>query len=104
MIDCTKVNTYLDDMERQLEDLAMMPVPDADFFTQRKNFERTKAIKYTLLVIIEDVIHISAHLIAALGLGKPKTASDSIILLGKNGIIPDAFAQKIVGWSTFAIS
>jgi uncharacterized protein YutE (UPF0331/DUF86 family) len=101
MIDSIKVNTYLDDIERQLEDLAMMPVPDAAFFTQRKNFERTKAIKYTLLVVIEDVIHISTHLIAALGLGKPKVASDSIILLGKNDIIPDAFARKIVGMVNF---
>ncbi|MCD6336082.1 MAG: DUF86 domain-containing protein [Candidatus Latescibacteria bacterium] len=71
------------------------------FFTQRKNFERTKAIKYTLLVVIEDVIHIITHLVAALGLGKPKAASDSIILLGKNGIIPDAFVRKIVGMVNF---
>ena len=101
MIAFNKVNKYLDDIERQLEDLAMMPVPDAAFFTQRKNFERTKAIKYTLLVAIEDVIHISAHLVAALGLNKPKAASDSISLLGRNGIIPDAFAQKIVGMVNF---
>ena len=101
MVDLNKVNKYLDDIGRQLEDLAMMPVPDAAFFTQRKNFERTKAVKYTLLVVIEDVIHISAHLVAALGLGKPKAASDSIMLLGKNDIIPVSFAQSIAGMVNF---
>lgn len=100
-MDFSKISKYLDDIERQLEDLAMMPVPDAAFFTRRKNFERTKAIKYTVLVAIEDIIHISAHLVAALGLGKPKDASDSILLLGRNGIVPEAFAQRIVGMVNF---
>lgn len=84
-----------------MEDLGKMPVSNSDFFLERSNFERTKAIKYTLLVAIEDIIHICAHLVAALGLGRPEESSKLILLLGEAGVIPPPFAKSIVGMVNF---
>jgi len=101
MIDKGKITRYLANIERQLEDLANMPVPNAEFFLQRSNFERTKAIKYSLLNAVEDVIHISIHIVATLGLGKPKDASSALLLLGNANILPASFAHQIVGMVNF---
>lgn len=101
MIDKQKVLQYLDNIERQLEDLENMPVPDPEFLLLRNHFERTKAIKYSLLVAIADIIHVSSHIVAALGLGKPKDASGAVLLLGNAEILPLPFARQIVGMVNF---
>ncbi len=101
MIDKRKILQYLDNIQRQLEDLENMPVPNAEFLLLRNHVERTKAIKYSLLVAVEDVIHVSAHIVAALGIGKPKDASGAVLLLGNAGILPLAFARQIVGMVNF---
>jgi uncharacterized protein YutE (UPF0331/DUF86 family) len=97
MIDKNKITKYLENIQRQLEDL----VPNAEFFLQRRNFERTKAIKYSLLNAIEDVIHISMHIVVVKGLGKPRDAASAILLLSTANILPASYAQQIVGMVNF---
>lgn len=101
MVDRTKIAKYIADIERQLDDLLKLQVADADVFNRQENFERTKAIKYTLLVTIEDIIHIATHLVAALGFTKPKNASEAILILGEEQVIPESFAKQIVGMVNF---
>lgn len=103
MIDQSKVEKYLDDLAQQVSDLRNLPIPNKEFLTKKENFERIKAVKHSLLLAIEDVIHIASHLVAALGLGRPHLARSSELLeiLGKNKIIPEKFAEEIKGMTSF---
>jgi uncharacterized protein YutE (UPF0331/DUF86 family) len=91
-----RIYEYLDNIRRQILDLERMPVADSQFFLDLKNFERTKAIKYSLACAIEDLVRVSLHLIVSMGLGKATVSgAEAITILGNNGIIPKEFAEKI---------
>lgn len=97
-----RVLEYLDNLQRQLSDLEALKVSGPDFFLDRKNFERTKAIKYTLACAIQDVTRISLHIVVAMGLAKVRDSeSEAILALVESGIIPKELAQKIRGMPAF---
>ena len=97
-----RILEYLDNLQRQLSDLEVMKVPGPDFFLDRKNFERTKAIKYTLACAIQDVTRISLHIVVAMGLAKVRDSeSEAIVALAESGIIPKELGQKIKGMPAF---
>ena len=97
-----RVLEYLDNLQRQLSDLETMKVAGPDFFLDRKNFERTKAIKYTLACAIQDVTRISLHIVVAEGLAKVRDSeSEAILALADSGIIPKELGQKMKGMPAF---
>lgn len=97
-----RVLEYLDNLQRQLSDLETMKVGGPDFFLDRKNFERTKAIKYTLACAIQDVTRISLHIVVAEGLAKVRDSeSEAILALAESGIIPKELGQKMKGMPAF---
>ncbi len=97
-----RVLEYLDNLQRQLSDLEAMKVGGPDFFLDRKNFERTKAIKYTLACAIQDVTRISLHIVVAVGLAKVRDSeSEAILALAGSGIIPKELGQKLKGMPAF---
>lgn len=97
-----RVLQYLDNLQRQLSDLEAMKVPGPNFFLDRKNFERTKAIKYTLACAIQDVTRISLHIVVAMGLAKVRDSeSEAILALAESTIIPEELGQRIKGMPAF---
>lgn len=97
-----RILEYIENLKRQFEDLKKLSVPDARFFTDRKNFERTKAIKYSLTCAIQDITRIALHIATALSLTRIKDSeADAIIALGDGGIIPREFADRIKGMPSF---
>lgn len=97
-----RVLEYLDNLQRQLSDLEAMKVPGPDFFLDRKNFERTKAIKYTLACAIQDITRISLHIVVAMGLTKVRDSeSEAIVAVAESGIIPRELGQKTKGMPAF---
>jgi uncharacterized protein YutE (UPF0331/DUF86 family) len=97
-----RIIEYLDDIERQIEDIKSIPVLGKEFFMDRKNSIQIKAIKYSLACSIQDVIRISVHIASALSLWKVRESeAEAILALSDAGIIPKEFAEKIKGMPSF---
>lgn len=97
-----RIYEHLDNLNRQLEDLERLPVSNHKFFLGRENFERTKAIKFSLACAIQDITRIALHIAVALRLTQIKESeAESILALGQAGIIPREFADKIKGMPSF---
>ena len=97
-----RIIEYLDNIERQVEDIKSIPVPNKDFFLDRKNTIQIKALKYSLACAIQDVARICAHLASALSLWKVRESeAEAILSLAEVEIIPKEFADKIKGMPAF---
>ena len=97
-----RVIEFLDNIERQVEDIKSIPVPNKDFFLDRKNTVGIKALKYSLACAIQDVARICAHLASALSLWKVRESeAEAILSLAEAQIIPKEFADKIKGMPAF---
>lgn len=97
-----RILEYLGNIERQIEDIKSISVPNKDFFLERKNSIQIKAIKYSLACAIQDVIRICAHIATALSLWKVRESeAEAILALSEAGIIPKEFAEKIKGMPSF---
>lgn len=97
-----RILEYIRNIERQIEDIRSIPVPNKDFFMERKNSIQIKAIKYCLACAIQDVMRISIHIAAALSLWKVRESeSEAIYALSEAGIIPKEFYEKIKGMPAF---
>lgn len=97
-----RILLYLENMDRQLEDIKSLPVSGPDFFMDRKNAIQVKAIKYSLACAIQDVSRICAHIASALSLWKVRESeSEAISGLGEAGILPQEFAERIKGMPAF---
>lgn len=91
-----RIKEYMDNIERQLEDLAPYRTKDKEFFLDRKNTVEIKAIKFSLACAIQDICRISSHITSALNLWRVRdSAAEAILALGDAGIIPKEFAQGI---------
>jgi uncharacterized protein YutE (UPF0331/DUF86 family) len=97
-----RIIEYLDNIERQVEDIKSIPVPNKDFFLDRKNTVQIKAVKYSLACAIQDVTRICAHLASALSLWKVRESeAEAILSLAEAEIIPKEFVEKIKGMPAF---
>jgi uncharacterized protein YutE (UPF0331/DUF86 family) len=97
-----RILDYLDNIERQIEDIQSIHVDGKEFFLDRKNFIQIKAVKYSLACAIQDVTRISAHLASALSLWKVRESETEAILgLSHAGILPKKFAERIKGMPAF---
>ena len=97
-----RIIEYLDNIERQVEDIKSIPVPNKDFFLDRKNTVQIKAVKDSLACAIQDVTRICAHLASALSLWKVRESeTEAILSLSEAEIIPKEFVEKIKGMPSF---
>lgn len=97
-----RIIEYLDNIERQIEDIRSIPVPGKSFFLEKKNTIQIKAIKYSLACAIQDLTRISVHLASALSLWRARESeAEAILALTEVGILPVEFAEKIKGIPAF---
>ena len=97
-----RIIEYLDNIEGQIEDIKSIPVPNKDFFLDRKNTIQIKAVKYSLACAIQDMTRMCAHLASALSLWKVRESeAEAILSLAEAEIIPNEFADKIKGMPAF---
>jgi uncharacterized protein YutE (UPF0331/DUF86 family) len=97
-----RIIEYLDNIERQIEDIKSIPVVNKDFFLDKKNTIQIKAVKYSLACAIQDVTRICAHLASALSLWKVRESeAEAILSLAEAEIIPKEFGEKIKGMPAF---
>ena len=97
-----RILEYLSNIDRQIEDVKSIPVPNKVFFLDKKNSIQIKAIKYSLACAIQDVTRICIHIASALSLWKVRESeAEAILSLSEAGIMPKEFAEKIRGMPTF---
>lgn len=97
-----RIIEYLDNIDRQIEDIKSIPVSSKDFFLDIKNSIQIKAIKYSLACAIQDVTRISIHIVSALSLWRVRESeAEAILALSDSAILPKAFAEKIKGMPAF---
>jgi len=97
-----RIIEYLNNIERQLNDIKSIPVEDKHFFLKKENSIQIKAIKYSLACAIQDVTRISAHIASALSLWRVRESeAEAILALVEAGILPREFAEKIKGMPSF---
>ena len=97
-----RILEYLDNIEKQIEDIKSISVPSKDFFLEKTNTIQTKAIKYSLACAIQDVTRVCVHIVSALSLWKARESeSEAILALSDAGILPKEFAGKIKGMPAF---
>lgn len=65
------------------------------------NEERTAAAKYRLIVAIEAALSICNHLCSRVARKAPETFADCFRILGKEGIISEALAQRLSKMARF---
>jgi len=97
-----RILEYLSNIDRQIEDIRSIPVPDKNFFLDRKNSIQIKAIKYSLACAIQDITRICVHITSALSLWRVRESeTEAILALSEAGIIPRKFAETIKGMPAF---
>lgn len=97
-----RIIEYLDNIERQIEDIKSIPVSNKDFFLDKKNSIQIKAIKYSLACAIQYVTRISVHFASALSLWRVRESeTEAILALPEAGIISKEFAERIKGMPAF---
>ena len=97
-----RVIEYLNNIDKQIEDIISIPVSHKDFFLDKKNSIQIKAIKYSLACAIQDITRICVHIASALSLWKVRESeAEAILALSDEKIIPKEFAEKIKGMPGF---
>jgi uncharacterized protein YutE (UPF0331/DUF86 family) len=97
-----RILEYLNNIDKQIEDIRSIPVSDKDFFLDRKNSIQIKAIKYSLACAIQDITRIGVHIASALSLWKARESeAEAILALTEGGIIPKEFSEKIKAMPSF---
>ena len=97
-----RIIQYLDNIERQIEDIKSIPVANKDFFLDRGNSIQIKAIKYSLACAIQDVTRICVHLASALSLWRVRESeAEAVLALSEAKIISKDFAEKMKGMPSF---
>ncbi len=97
-----RILEYLDNIQRQLEDIRSVSVPGQEFFLDRRNVIQIKAIKYSLACAIQDVTRICAHIASALSLWRVRESeSEAILGLADAGILPKELVERIRGMPAF---
>lgn len=65
------------------------------------SFEKTQAAKHTLQETIEACLDIANHLLAAMGLPRSETYSGMFHVLGKEGLLSPALADRLAEMARF---
>lgn len=91
-----RIKEYMENIQRQLDDLKPYQCKDKEFFLDRKNIMEIKAVKFSLACAIQDISRIASHISSALNLWKVKDSlSEAILSLGDANIFSKEFADEI---------
>jgi len=97
-----RILEFLNNIDKQIEDIRSIPISDKEFFLDRKNSIQIKAIKYSLACAIQDITRICVHIASALSLWKARESeAEAILALTEGGIIPKEFSEKIKTMPSF---
>ncbi|MEQ2129874.1 DUF86 domain-containing protein [Caldanaerobacter subterraneus KAk] len=67
----------------------------------KEDMLRYWGIERGIQISIESVIDIANIIISSLGLEKPDTYKETVLLLGKTGVLPESFAKNISNMVSF---
>lgn len=99
MLDLNVIKARLDIIEDNIAYLKKIAEISYDTFSSDP--DKTRSVRYALQISIEACLDIGQHLLAGLGLGRPANYKDVFSILGKNNILTDEFAQKIIPMAKF---
>jgi len=95
----TRVRRLLSELARAIQRLKeLRALPQGDFLADP---HRVASAKYHFIVAIEAAIDISNHLISKNCLGTPEDYGDVFRILGKAGVLPREFADRLVTMTLF---
>ena len=97
MIDPQAVRTLLQTLSDYTEDLRAYQQLSRDEVVADRNYQ--SMIRYALQTAIQCVIDIANHLLIGGDLEQPSDSRSAILGLGRHGILPQDFAQKLAGMS-----
>jgi uncharacterized protein YutE (UPF0331/DUF86 family) len=95
MIDAETIQDLLQTLSEYTEDLRAYQQLDHDEVVTSRDYQ--SMIRYALQTAIQVVIDISNHLLVGGDLEQPPDSRSAILGLGRHGILPDDFAQRIAG-------
>ncbi len=81
---------------RRLEKFAEFPL--ADFLRDSDNYA---IAEHYLRISLEAIFDIGRHILVKSGLGKPGDYREILVLLNRNGIIPDDFFERVKGMAGY---
>lgn len=93
MVDRSKINVILEDLEKYLEEVeSLLPVTTK---VLEKNLERKYSLAFLLEQIVNECINLGNHVISEKDLGTPTTFKDVFDLLTKGKLIPMKTANRM---------
>jgi len=95
MLDVETIVERLDALQEYIDRLRPLQALSLEELTLPENYRDYWAVERGLLLAIQCVIDISTHLVAGLRLGRVQGYGEAIRLLGKAGILPASFAEKL---------
>jgi len=95
----TRVRRLLSELARAVRRLKeLRAIPQTDFLADP---HKVASAKYHFIVSIEAAIDVCNHLISKNSLGTPEDYGDVFRLLGKAGVLPAEFADRLVNMARF---
>lgn len=99
-INIQRVDTFLKNLKEALGDIRRLirPIESVKEFSSNENKDTRNLCIHHLRIALESILDISRHIIAVKGFGIADLETENIIdILGRNGVIPYDFSQKIRG-------
>ena len=93
MIKVPVVKTLLDSLSQQVA--LLRPLQGVSLKELTDDLLRWNGVLHVLQVSVEHVTDIGAHLLAGSGAGVPDSHREIVVKLGRSGILPYEFAQRI---------
>jgi uncharacterized protein YutE (UPF0331/DUF86 family) len=95
MIDAETIQDLLQTLSEYNEDLRAYRQLEHDEVVTSRDYQ--SMIRYALQTAIQCVIDIANHLLVGGDLEQPPDSRSAILGLGRHGLLPDDFAQRIAG-------
>lgn len=93
------VNEILQTLDEYIADLRLYQQLSHDEVVHNRHHQ--SMIRYALQTAIQCVIDIGNYILTASGFERPEDNKDILMGLGRHGVIPEDFAQKIFGMAGF---
>lgn len=93
MVDADRVAAMLQRLRGEVAYLSARAEDDRD--AVRADDERMSGLKYRFVTALETVVNIAQHLCASEGWGPPSSNAASLIVLGKQRVLPVDLAQRL---------
>ncbi len=99
IVDSNIIDTRIAKLREYLKILREISETDEKAF--KSDYRIYGSAERFLQLAIECILDIGSHIISKLDLEKPETYQDILMILGKNGILPEDFTNKIVKMAGF---